>query len=571
MATKPTLPVSKQGFGGAATMAGGLNDFYKSALSPEQYAKLIEPLQYTANENFGGKVQDFQVQLLTPLDTSQLSAPKQLEFNGAYFDGTKIVKTPNVSLVGGGGPDAEGNAGSPPTGYQSAPELINGIPVITNYDLNGKVTGYTGDNTVTTWTGGKDRLVGNWNASGTPSPTGLRSGDSEFSNFTGAIGDLLSSDAAKVAALGVGAMYFGPGLLGSAETAAAAGAGAGGAGAGGLTAFDAMGANMVTGALPGAGALGAVPSALDVLGADITTGAMAGVAPTVAGGVAGAAAPSLFDTAKTALSSLTNSDIANLAKAGVSIAGLAGAVNAIPNTGGGGLLTMQPQDRSGVSVGSANYSPEYYQQVQAAYNKLMPATAPQQPRDVTTDLKNWYENKYSPAAVKAPMPVAAPAPVTMPIATPVAAPAAAPVAAAPTGMLTGAPTAAAPAPAAPAYTSYTPAQINTFLSQNPTADLSASIKKYNADPGAVLAERVKANSAEAAPAYAVQAGATPQPPLYTALGSASDPQAIAAAYKQFIGSPANDTVANQQAVNKYLINLGINPAVIGQAYGLFKG
>jgi hypothetical protein len=100
-----------------------------------------------------------------------------------------------------------------------------------------------------------------------------------LSNFVGAAKDLLTSDAAKVLALGAGAMTFGPGLLGE---AAAGGAGAGGAGAGGLTAFDAMGANMVTGALPGAGALGAVPSALDVMGADMVTGGMAGVAPTAA-------------------------------------------------------------------------------------------------------------------------------------------------------------------------------------------------------------------------------------------------------------------------------------------------
>jgi hypothetical protein len=57
------------------------------------------------------------------------------------------------------------------------------------------------------------------------------------------------------------------------------------------------------------------------------------------------------------------------------------------------------------------------------------------------------------------------------------------------------------APVAAAYTNYTPAQINTFFSQNPTADLGGSIKKYNADPASVLAERVKANTAEAASRY----------------------------------------------------------------------
>jgi len=220
-----------------------------------------------------------------------------------------------------------------------------------------------------------------------------------FSNLAGAVGDFASSDAAKLLAAGAGAMYFGPGLLSGAETAAAAGgAGAGGAGgAGGLTALDAMGANMVTGALPGAGALGAIPTALDVTGANMVTGQMAGVAPTVAGGVA-AATPSLFDTAKTALTSLTPSQISTIAKTGLALAGTAGAVNALPNTGGG-LLTPTATDRSGVSSGTANYSPEYYAALQASYNKLMPATAPQQPRDVTTDLKKWYESKYAPSTM----------------------------------------------------------------------------------------------------------------------------------------------------------------------------
>jgi len=94
--------------------------------------------------------------------------------------------------------------------------------------------------------------------------------------------------------------------------------------------------------------------------------------------------------------SLTASQITQLAKAGISLAGLAGAANAVSNTGEGGLMTQQ--DRSGFSSGSANYSPEYYAAIQNKYNQYMPGA---KGADITTDLKNWYETKYTPNAAVA--------------------------------------------------------------------------------------------------------------------------------------------------------------------------
>lgn len=111
------------------------------------------------------------------------------------------------------------------------------------------------------------------------------------------------------------------------------------------------------------------------------------------GVVAPTTTPSTTDKLLEKINNLTPTEITQLAKAGISVAGLLGGVAAVSGAGGGGGgLNLTQQDRSGVSSGSAQYSPEYYQAIQAKYNQMMP----QQPRDVTTDLKNWYETKYAP-------------------------------------------------------------------------------------------------------------------------------------------------------------------------------
>jgi len=63
--------------------------------------------------------------------------------------------------------------------------------------------------------------------------------------------------------------------------------------------------------------------------------------------------------------------------------------------GGGGNVTLPtPSNRAGVSTGSADFSPEYYQQLQQYYNAYMPT----QPKDVATPLQQWYETKFTPDA-----------------------------------------------------------------------------------------------------------------------------------------------------------------------------
>jgi hypothetical protein len=260
-------------------------------------------------------------------------------------------------------------------------------------------------------------------------------GGNFFSNFAGAAGDLLSSDAAKLIALGVGVGNMG---LGAGELGANAAAGTGGTtgstlldysmptstGGLGLQGTAALDGTLASGlAAPAGGSLGgglgltagtagniaAMGGAQGLLanaagGGTLSAGGVNtglftadNLAKVISGG--GVAAANLTNT----LSNLTPVQASQLAKAGINVAGLLaggaavkGITGGLTGTGGGGGMLTQ-QDRSGVSSGSAQYSPEYYQAIQAKYNQMMP----QQPRDVTTDLKSWYETKYAPTAVPA--------------------------------------------------------------------------------------------------------------------------------------------------------------------------
>jgi hypothetical protein len=174
------------------------------------------------------------------------------------------------------------------------------------------------------------------------------------------------------------------GTLSSGLAAPASGSLGGGLG---LTAGEA--ANLA--AMGGAQGLLANAAGGGVLGA---TGVNTGLL--TAAGLTGAAnAGGVGASLANAVANLTPAQAATLAKAGLTTAGLLGGAKAISSiTGGsGGGVTLPAQDRSGISSGSAQYSPEYYQAIQSKYNQLMP----QQPRDVTTDLKNWYETKYAPS------------------------------------------------------------------------------------------------------------------------------------------------------------------------------
>ena len=84
-----------------------------------------------------------------------------------------------------------------------------------------------------------------------------------------------------------------------------------------------------------------------------------------------------------ATSGLTPSQIANLIRAGVGLAGVTGAVSAV--SGGGSNTPLQAPTQ-----GMPTNTPEYYQQLQQYYNAYLPQT----PRDVVTPLQQWYNSSY---------------------------------------------------------------------------------------------------------------------------------------------------------------------------------
>lgn len=187
----------------------------------------------------------------------------------------------------------------------------------------------------------------------------------------GASSSTLNDDLLKAAALAAAA-YGGYSLMGGESLfgAAAAETGAG-------SAFEALNAGA---------------SAMTDLGAFelANAGAGAGILGDVAAGT-GVTAAEL--TAAAASSGLTATQVANLLKAGINVAGLLGATNAITNMGGGGGgNTSTPITYSG--GGAGGYSPEYFSQLQSNYNSLMPNV----PRDVASPLQNWYSTEFNPGA-----------------------------------------------------------------------------------------------------------------------------------------------------------------------------
>lgn len=141
--------------------------------------------------------------------------------------------------------------------------------------------------------------------------------------------------------------------------------------------------------LLGAGALFALPGALNGslfgtgAGAGLTTSelAAADMALGGAGGTAGAEA--LASAAAAGGTTLTASQIANLAKAGINVAGLMGATNAISNMGN---ATTTPAGTALPTQAAPEYTADYFAKLQGAYNQALPGM----PRDVVSNLADWY-------------------------------------------------------------------------------------------------------------------------------------------------------------------------------------
>lgn len=198
--------------------------------------------------------------------------------------------------------------------------------------------------------------------------------DSFFGGLTGRVGDILSNP---------GVQYIGTAALLGNLAAGNLGTlgGAAGAGAGTTSAEAAMNAllqeEIASGALGSAAMGGAMgPLTAEQLGASFAADMAAAGYPATAAAVGAGA-----------LSGLSASQIANLAKAGVSVAGLLGGGAALAGAGGSGGGT----GTGATTSGSTNYSPEYYSQLQQYYNKYLPG----QPADVVSPLAKWYESTFN--------------------------------------------------------------------------------------------------------------------------------------------------------------------------------
>jgi hypothetical protein len=227
--------------------------------------------------------------------------------------------------------------------------------------------------------------------------TGLGTGIS-----AGAGGLGLSTTGAAGLGINAGAGLTGTGILsGSSLGTGLLGAGAGAAGLAGLTGTGVLSGSTLGTGLLGTTGTGALTGTGILTGSTLGTGLLgtgAGTAATV-GGVGGSLGANLGAGALNtgisagagagagigagASSGLSASQMANLARAGLSLAGGAGAASAL-NRGTNMPLQAPTQ-------GMAEYSPEYYQQLQQYYNSYLPQT----PRDVVSPLQQWYSQTYS--------------------------------------------------------------------------------------------------------------------------------------------------------------------------------
>ncbi len=198
----------------------------QSRLTPEQYVALTKPI----SSHYKGNIQDWQAQILTPLDTSKVGLPTQL---------TVTTKAPETyyAEVGEGPAEARVRTFKPEldktlskdfapqyeyfqgsdneessstlTGYRSKkPVTVNGLPVYANYDVNGKLTGYDSGSTKRAYMNDSTSLKGVWDATGVAKPKPITASGGGF--IKGLINDVASNPVLNTAiTIGAG-IYGGP-------------------------------------------------------------------------------------------------------------------------------------------------------------------------------------------------------------------------------------------------------------------------------------------------------------------------------------------------------------------------
>jgi hypothetical protein len=159
-----------------------------------QVEKMLDTAMFSANENFGGKPQDYQLQIVSPLTAkSKENIPQQLEMTPIKMEARDDGEGGTYQVKTGGGVKTKGvqeissgdsESGYSLTGYRSTePTTINGLPVYANYDATGKLTGYEADSRYRSWLNGKQSISGSFDANGNPKPVGHQSKQAGFKGF----------------------------------------------------------------------------------------------------------------------------------------------------------------------------------------------------------------------------------------------------------------------------------------------------------------------------------------------------------------------------------------------------
>jgi hypothetical protein len=291
-----------------------------------------------------------------------------------------------------------------------------------------------------------------------------------------------------------------------------------------------------------------------VVGSDLA--GLSGI-PAGTGALTAAEAAALYGTtAGTAgASGLTASQIANLARAGISVAGLIGAGNAVSNIGNNRTTTATPTPVTYSGGGAGGYSPDYFSQVQSNYNSLMPGV----PRDVASPLQNWYSTEFNPGAS-----------VTGSL----------------FGDMAGGTTAGSMTPTTlkpltppvvkPVTATVTPTYANLTKTSSAT-DVSKAYADFIKNSGGNTAANRKA-----ATDYLTNLGLTQDQigasynayldtlpaagNTYDVLNAKANAGNVTQAYSTFIKNAGGNTAANRQLATDYLKDIGVSDTLINQAY-----
>lgn len=145
------------------------------ALSPEAYAKIAQLASFTANENYGGEVQDYQAQIFTPLSADVFKdVPK------------KASNTSDFKVLSRG------------AGFTKSLGEVNGIPIVARYSRDGNLTGFEGPQGLRSFINGSNSVSGKWDLSGNPVPQTWSSSGGGFlgeviGGLAGGLGEVLGS------------------------------------------------------------------------------------------------------------------------------------------------------------------------------------------------------------------------------------------------------------------------------------------------------------------------------------------------------------------------------------------